>query len=59
MLVIQWRLQVLEVSFLINFLYDILREEKSEQLVDTRHEVDQLVLELQKIKQEVRTWKLF
>ncbi|KAM3851658.1 protein Daple isoform 2-T2 [Vipera latastei] len=27
-------------------------EEKSEQLVDTRHEVDQLVLELQKIKQE-------
>nr|XP_020663245.1 protein Daple isoform X2 [Pogona vitticeps] len=27
-------------------------EEKSEQLVDTRHEVDQLVLELQRIKQE-------
>ncbi|XP_077780904.1 protein Daple isoform X4 [Podarcis muralis] len=27
-------------------------EEKAEQLVDTRHEVDQLVLELQKIKQE-------
>ncbi|XP_062974032.1 protein Daple [Elgaria multicarinata webbii] len=27
-------------------------EEKSEQLVDTRHEVDELVLELQKIKQE-------
>ncbi|XP_015270151.1 PREDICTED: protein Daple [Gekko japonicus] len=27
-------------------------EEKSEQLVDTRNEVDQLVLELQKIKQE-------
>ncbi|XP_055989632.1 protein Daple [Sorex fumeus] len=27
-------------------------EEKTEQLVDTRHEVDQLVLELQKIKQE-------
>lgn len=29
------------------------REEKTEQLVDTRHEVDQLVLELQKVKQEV------
>ncbi|XP_060024901.1 protein Daple isoform X2 [Lagenorhynchus albirostris] len=28
------------------------REEKTEQLVDTRHEVDQLVLELQKVKQE-------
>ncbi|XP_025775165.1 protein Daple [Puma concolor] len=28
------------------------REEKTEQLVDTRHEVDQLVLELQKAKQE-------
>ncbi|XP_036986112.2 protein Daple [Artibeus jamaicensis] len=27
-------------------------EEKTEQLVDTRHEVDQLVLELQKVKQE-------
>ncbi|XP_051833353.1 protein Daple [Antechinus flavipes] len=27
-------------------------EEKSEQLVDARHEIDQLVLELQKIKQE-------
>jgi hypothetical protein len=33
------------------------REEKTEQLVDTRHEVDQLVLELQKVKQEVSlTW---
>lgn len=30
-----------------------LSEEKTEQLVDTRHEVDQLVLELQKVKQEV------
>lgn len=29
------------------------REEKTEQLVDTRHEVDQLALELQKVKQEV------
>lgn len=29
------------------------REEKTEQLGDTRHEVDQLVLELQKVKQEV------
>uniref|UniRef100_A0A8D2LQL1 Coiled-coil domain containing 88C n=1 Tax=Varanus komodoensis TaxID=61221 RepID=A0A8D2LQL1_VARKO len=29
-------------------------EEKSEQLVDTRHEMDELVVELQKIKQEVR-----
>ncbi|KAM5274140.1 protein Daple isoform 2-T2 [Ctenodactylus gundi] len=28
-------------------------EEKTEQLVDTRHEVDQLLLELQKVKQEV------
>ncbi|XP_054386389.1 protein Daple isoform X4 [Pongo abelii] len=27
-------------------------EDKTEQLVDTRHEVDQLVLELQKVKQE-------
>uniref|UniRef100_A0A8C6A536 Coiled-coil domain containing 88C n=1 Tax=Marmota marmota marmota TaxID=9994 RepID=A0A8C6A536_MARMA len=27
-------------------------EEKTEQLVDTRHEVDQLLLELQKVKQE-------
>ncbi|XP_058148406.1 protein Daple isoform X2 [Dasypus novemcinctus] len=27
-------------------------EEKTEQLVDTRHEVDQLVLELQRVKQE-------
>ncbi|XP_016061191.1 PREDICTED: protein Daple [Miniopterus natalensis] len=27
-------------------------EEKTEQLVDTRHEVDELVLELQKVKQE-------
>lgn len=39
------------------------REEKTEQLVDTRHEVDQLVLELQKVKQEVsrspfcRVWR--
>ncbi|XP_044291777.1 protein Daple-like [Varanus komodoensis] len=33
-------------------LYKILREEKSEQLVDTRHEMDELVVELQKIKQE-------
>lgn len=28
------------------------RQEKTEKLVDTRHEVDQLVLELQKVKQE-------
>lgn len=31
------------------------REEKTEQLADTRHEVDQLVLELQKAKQDVST----
>lgn len=34
------------------------REEKSEQLADAKHEVEQLTLELQKIKQEVR-WAHF
>ena len=39
----------------LRFLRFAPREEKTEQLGDTKHEVDQLVLELQKVKQEVST----
>lgn len=33
------------------------RQEKTEQLMDTKHEVDQLVLEFQKVTRRISSWQ--
>lgn len=45
-------------GFITKIFLILFREEKSEQLGDSKHEVKQLTVELQKIKQEVR-WACF
>lgn len=43
-------------SFLFNNFFLHLREEKTEQLLDCKQELEQMEIELKRLQQEVCTW---
>lgn len=43
-------------SFLFNKYFFHLREEKTEQLLDCKQELEQMEIELKRLQQEVSTW---
>lgn len=44
------------LSLLFNFFFLHLREEKTEQLLDCKQELEQMEIELKRLQQEVCTW---
>ena len=47
------------LSLLFNKYFLHLREEKTEQLLDCKQELEQMEIELKRLQQEVCTWKFY